>query len=54
MLVLVLDAESNLEPGSDPKGKQEEDHRSKDRNVGENSKDVKAKGKEIFHNLASY
>ncbi|XP_042890896.1 FERM domain-containing protein 5-like isoform X3 [Penaeus japonicus] len=43
-----LDAESNLEPGSDPKGKQEEDHRSKDRNVGENSKDLKAKGEEAM------
>lgn len=49
MLVLVMDAESSLEPCLETKGKQEdEDHKDKEGNVTENSKEQGGNGKNVF------
>lgn len=46
MLVLVMDAESSLEPCLEPKGKQEEEEpKHKEGEVTENSKELTGNGK---------
>ena len=46
MLVLVMDAESSLEPCLEPKGKQEEEELNhKERKVTENRKELTGNGK---------
>lgn len=46
MLVLVMDAESSLEPCLEPKGKQEEEEpKHKEWEVTENSKELTGNGK---------